>query len=165
MAKHKLDNQPFTKASKEEQEHLKSVPRKVPTSQYWRTKIRATSSVIESFYHAFNGIILGLRTERNVRIHLAMAILVAALAVVLKVDQTGCLALGLAIGLVLAVEFLNTSIEHLVDLASARSYHVSAKAAKDTAAAAVLMASLCALFIGVIVLGPKLLELGGKLIK
>jgi len=128
---------------------------------HWRKRIRAASSLAESFYHAFNGVWLGLRTERNLRIHFALAVATALLAVVLRVDAIGCLALTLAVGLVLTVEFLNTSIEHLVDLAAERAYHVSAKAAKDTAAAAVLIASLSALLIGVIVFGPKLLSLVG----
>jgi diacylglycerol kinase len=125
----------------------------------WRTRIRAASTLAESFYHAFNGVLLGLRTERNLRIHFAAAAVIALLAFFLKVDQLGCLALAFAVGLVLTAEFINTSLEHLVDLASSRSYHPSAKAAKDTAAAAVLMASICACVIGLMVFGPKVLEL------
>lgn len=141
----------------DEQENRSGSKVLVPVN--WRRRIRAASNVAESFYHAFNGVWLGLRTERNLRIHFTAAGIIAVLAYVLKIDYLGCLALTGAIGLVLTAEFINTSLEHLVDLASGRTYHVSAKAAKDTAAAAVLMASICACVIGIMVFGPKVLEL------
>lgn len=134
-------------------------PSKVLVPFNWRKRIRAASSLAESFYHAFNGVWLGFRTERNLRMHFIAAGLVAILAVILRVDYIGSLALTLAVGLVLTAEFINTSLEHLVDLASHRTYHVSAKAAKDTAAAAVLMASLTAVLVGITVLAPKLLNI------
>ena len=143
----------------DEQEIVGRGSSKVLVPVNWRRRIRAASTLAESFYHAFNGVWLGLRTERNLRLHFAAAAAIALLAFFLKVDYLGCLALTGAIGLVLTAEFINTSLEHLVDLASGRTYHVSAKAAKDTAAAAVLMASICACVIGVMVLGPKVLEL------
>ena len=146
-------------SGEEKRNTVLDVPSKVLVPLHWRKRIRAASNVAESFYHAFNGVWLGLRTERNLRIHFLAGATIALLAIVLKVDYLGCLALGLAIGLVLTAEFINTSLEHLVDLASQRTYHVSAKAAKDTAAAAVLMASTCAVFIGAMVLGPRLLAL------
>jgi diacylglycerol kinase len=58
--------------------------------------------------------------------------------------------------LVIAAEFLNTAIEHLVDICSDGQYHISAKYAKDTAAAAVLCASLTAALVGFFVFVPKL---------
>ena len=151
--------EPSGKQPSEKRDFSLDVPSKVLVPLSWRRRIRAASNLAESFYHAFNGVLLGLRTERNLRIHFLVAATIALLAIVLKVEALGCIALGLAIGLVLTVEFINTSLEHLVDLASQRTYHVSAKAAKDTAAAAVLMASICAIFIGAMVLGPKLLNL------
>lgn len=143
----------------EEREAVGRVSSKVLVPLNWRRRIRAASTVAQSFYHAFNGVLLGLRTERNLRIHFVSATTIALLAILLKVDYLGCLALTGAVGLVLTAEFINTSLEHLVDLASGRTYHVSAKAAKDTAAAAVLMASTCAVIIGIMVFGPRVIEL------
>lgn len=115
--------------------------------------------MIESFYHAFHGIWIGLKEERNVRIHFLSAIAVACAAVWLKIDALGCIALTFSVGLVLITEFLNTSLEHLVNLNANGEYHESARYAKDTAAAAVLCASATALVIGLVVLGPHLLAL------
>ncbi len=115
--------------------------------------------MIESFYHAFHGIWIGLKEERNVRIHFLAAIAVAAAAVWLKVDTLGCISLSFAVGLVLITEFLNTSLEHLVNLNANGEYRESARYAKDTAAAAVLCASVTAVVVGAVVFVPKLMAL------
>lgn len=138
---------------------LKGLPNKVLVPFRWRGRVGRAYSLLESFYHAFNGVRIGLKHERNLRIHFAAAALTCVMAIVLKIDTNGCLALAQAIGLVLTIEFINTSLEHMVDLASGHAFHRSAKAAKDTAAAAVLVASCCALYTGLCVFGPKLLSL------
>ncbi len=112
--------------------------------------------MIESFYHAFHGIWVGLREERNVRIHLVAAVAVIALGLWLRVDLTSWALLALAIGLVLTTEFLNTALEHLVDISAGHEYHQSARYAKDTAAAAVLCASFMAAAVGCAVFLPRL---------
>jgi diacylglycerol kinase len=114
--------------------------------------------MIESFYHAFHGVWIGLKEERNVRIHLLSAVAVTVMGLWLKVDLYGWAALALATGLVLTAEFLNTALEHLVDLSSDGKYHESARYAKDTAAAAVLCASFMALVVGLLVFVPRLIS-------
>ncbi len=142
-----------------QQQTIIGLPNKVLVPFRWRGRVGRAYSLVESFYHAFNGVRIGLKNERNLRIHFLAAGITCMLAVILKIDTNGCLALAQAIGLVLTVEFLNTSMEHMVDLASNHTFHRSAKAAKDTAAAAVLVASCCALYTGFTVFGPKLLAL------
>ncbi len=143
----------------QKQKNLKGLPNTVLVPFRWRGRVGRAYSLLESFYHAFNGIRIGFQHERNVRIHFLAAGFVCIAAVLLKVDTNGCLALTQSIGLVLTVEFINTSLEHMVDLASGHTFHRSAKAAKDTAAAAVLIASCCALYIGFCVFAPKLISL------
>ncbi len=113
--------------------------------------------MIESFYHAFHGIWIGLKEERNVRIHLLSAVAVTAMGFWLHVDFTQWAALVLSIGFVLTAEFINTALEHLVDISASHEYHESARYAKDTAAAAVFCSSATALVIGLLVFVPKLL--------
>jgi diacylglycerol kinase len=115
--------------------------------------------MIESFYHAFHGIWIGLKEERNVRIHFCLVGVVSALAFWLKVDTQGWISLIIAMSMVVAAEFVNTSLEHLVDISANNEYHESARYAKDTAAAAVLISSVAAAVIGSIVFIPKLLAL------
>jgi diacylglycerol kinase len=122
----------------------------------WQKKTGRAATLIESFYHAFHGIYVGLKEERNVRIHFCAAIIATALGLYLELDSTSWLALALAIGLVISMEFLNTALEHLVDLAARGQYHHSARYAKDTAAGAVLIASIVAMITGAFIFLPRL---------
>lgn len=122
----------------------------------WQKTVSRCKNLPESFFHAWEGVLIGLKRERNLRIHFCLVPVVVALGLWLKVDTVGWLALVLSMAFVIATEFLNTAIEHLVDISTEGQFHISAKYAKDTAAAAVLLASLTAATIGMIVLGPRL---------
>jgi diacylglycerol kinase len=61
----------------------------------------------------------------------------------------------LTVTMVFAAEFVNTAIEAVVDLASP-THHPLAKVGKDVGAAAVLIAALAAVLIGVLILAPPL---------
>jgi diacylglycerol kinase len=63
----------------------------------------------------------------------------------------------IAFALVWIAEFINTALEAVVDLASEEN-HPLARVGKDVGAAAVLIAALTAIVIGLLVLGPPLLE-------
>lgn len=108
-------------------------------------------SIIWSFNYAIEGIVWTLRTQRNMRVHMALAVLVAGGSLVLGVDRLGLLAVIFAITLVFVTELLNTAIEAAVDLATER-YDPLAKVAKDVAASAVLVAAVNALFVAYLVL-------------
>jgi diacylglycerol kinase (ATP) len=107
-------------------------------------------SLIDSFNYAFEGIIHVLRTQRNLRIHFAIAIAVIVAAVWVGVERMQLIALLLAIAFVLVAEMMNSAIEGAID-ASTTSFDPNAKLAKDIAAGAVLIASVTALGIGYLV--------------
>jgi diacylglycerol kinase (ATP) len=107
-------------------------------------------SLIDSFNYAFEGIIHVLRTQRNLRIHFAIAIGVIVAAVWIGVQRMELIALLLAIAFVLVAEMINSAIEGAID-ASTTSFDPNAKLAKDIAAGAVLIASVTALGIGYLV--------------
>jgi len=100
---------------------------------------------------AYEGIVNTIRAERNMRIHMAAAIVVLALALVLRLPIGSLLWVLLATALVIAAELFNTAVERAVDLTSP-STHPLAKAAKDAAAGAVLVLSLFAIGVGAAVL-------------
>jgi diacylglycerol kinase len=125
----------------------------------WQHKSDRAATLVESFYHAFHGIYIALKEQRNVRIHFCAATLVTVLGFVLKLDPVSWLALAIAIGMVMTAEFLNTALEHLVDLAARGQYHRSARYAKDTAAGAVLIASFVAVITGGVIFLPRLAAL------
>lgn len=113
------------------------------------------SAFLRSFSFAGQGVWRTVRTQRNMRVHLAAALAVIITAALLKVSAAGWACLVLAIGLVLAAETVNTAVEALTDLCQPRS-HPMAKIAKDAAAGAVLLASLTAAGVAVAVFGPLL---------
>ena len=111
--------------------------------------------LILSFAHAADGIIGGLKAERNMVIHFGVMTLVIVLGFLLRVSAIEWCILLILFGLVLSAELVNTAIEAAVNLASPHP-HPLAKLAKDTAAGAVLVCALIAAAAGLIILGPKL---------
>jgi len=108
-------------------------------------------TLLDSFNFAFEGIIHVLRTQRNLRIHFLIAIVViAAAAAALGVGWLELIALLLAIAFVLVAEMVNSAIEGAIDV-STTSFDPNAKLAKDVAAGAVLIASVTALAVGYLV--------------
>ena len=116
---------------------------------------RFLSSRIESFRHAFHGWGYVLRTQRNAWIHSVIAIFVFIAGMWLKLPARDWAVIVLTAALVFSAEFLNTSIEATVDLASPE-IHPLAKVGKDVGAAAVLVSALAAILIGLLILGPPL---------
>lgn len=112
-------------------------------------------SRILSFGHAFRGWGYVVRNEKNAWIHAVATILVVLMAAWLAIPVRDWAVLVLTIAMVWAAEFLNTSIEAVVDLASPL-HHPLAKVGKDVGAAAVLIAALAAVMVGLIILGPPL---------
>ena len=100
-----------------------------------------------SLRHAIAGIAAAWRTERNFRVHVILAILVAAAIGVLRPSPVWCAILILTIGVVLALELVNAALEALVDHMHPEN-HPRIKVVKDMAAAAVLVAALASLLIG-----------------
>ena len=114
-----------------------------------------------SFCHAFRGIAVLLAGQHNARLHLAATVLVVGLAAWLRVSRGEWGLLAGAIGLVWMAEALNTAVEELAD-AVHPDQHPGIGRAKDVAAAGVLLAAFAAAAIGILILGPRLLDaLGG----
>ncbi|MEW6092694.1 MAG: diacylglycerol kinase family protein [Chloroflexota bacterium] len=122
-------------------------------------------SRIRAFGHAFRGWWYVIRTQRNAWLHALMTTLVILLAAWLRLPARDWAALILVIAMVWTAEFINTALEAVVDLASPR-HHPLAKVGKDVGAAAVLIAALTSVLVGLLILGPALwqrieLYLGG----
>ncbi|MGC8874908.1 MAG: rRNA maturation RNase YbeY, partial [Chloroflexia bacterium] len=111
-----------------------------------------------SFRAAFAGLGNLFLTQRNARIHAAVALLVLVLGGVLRLALWEWALLVCTIALVLVGEALNTAIEALVDLASPETRSL-ARRAKDLASAAVLLAACFAVIVGALLFLPHLLAL------
>ncbi|NMP23016.1 diacylglycerol kinase [Sulfobacillus harzensis] len=112
-----------------------------------------------AFVYAGEGIWTALASERNLRVHVTVALAIAAGGWLFALTAVEWMAVVLAFGLVMALELMNTAVEALADLASPE-IHPLAKRAKDTAAGAVLVAAMAALALGLVVFVPRLPDFG-----
>lgn len=112
-------------------------------------------SRLRSFRYAFHGWGYVLRTQQNAWVHAVISLLVVFLGLWLRLPGRDWAVIILAMAMVWAAEILNTAIEAVVDLASP-SRHPLAKVGKDVGAAAVLIAALAAVLIGLLLFGPPL---------
>ncbi len=110
-----------------------------------------------SFRYAFAGWWYVIRTQKNAWIHALVSVAVIVAGTWLRIAPHDWAVILLAIGLVWTAEFLNTALEAVVDLASPSQQDL-ARVGKDVGAAAVLIAALASILIGVLILGPPLWE-------
>lgn len=105
--------------------------------------------ILKSFKYAIRGIIYTIRNERNMRVHSVVSLCVIFLSFFFNLSAEKYCILGLVISFVIVSEVINSSLESLIDLC-AKDYNSIAKAAKDMAAGAVLIASITAVVVGAI---------------
>ena len=115
-------------------------------------------NLLQSFKYAFNGLRILLREESNARIHLCIAFCVLIAGFVLRISKGEWIIIIFCIGLVFALELLNTAIENMADFVS-KDYHVLIKKAKDLSASAVLIGAITAAIIGFIIFAPRIIGL------
>jgi diacylglycerol kinase len=117
-------------------------------------RAREWRQFVAGFGYAYNGLCYALRTQRNARVHVAIAILAIALGILLHISPVEFAMIFVAITSVFSAEMFNTVVEVCVDLASP-TYHPLAKIAKDVAAGAVLLNAILSIIIGLFVFGPR----------
>ncbi len=125
--------------------------------------MRRAPTLLDSFNFAFEGIIHVLRTQRNLRIHFAVAVSVLIFALIVNVTKMELIALLISVTFVLIAEMLNTAVEAAIDIATT-SFDPMAKLAKDIAAGAVLIAAINAIAVGYIVFSSKVADRSSNLL-
>lgn len=111
---------------------------------------------LKSFGFAFNGLKILILEEHNSRIHLIASIFTVIAGFLLKITVYEWIVILFAIGLVITLEIVNSSIERIADYISPEKNEIIKKI-KDLSAAAVLVGSITALVIGIVIFLPKLL--------
>jgi len=111
--------------------------------------------IIKSFKYALTGIKEAFKSEKNMKVHFALAFLAIILAIILNLSPAEWAILILTIGLVLILELVNTSLEKIVDLVSPEIKE-EARIAKDVAAAGVLVSAVVAILVGSFLFLPKI---------
>ncbi|NLC05574.1 MAG: diacylglycerol kinase family protein [Erysipelothrix sp.] len=113
--------------------------------------MKLLQDLIAKFRHSFNGLKVLLKEDRSIQGHLIISIVVITVFLYLRISLLDWLIVLNAMTLVIVSEVLNSSIETLSDVVSP---HLDEKIrkVKDIAAAAVLIASLYALIVGILLL-------------
>jgi diacylglycerol kinase (ATP) len=111
--------------------------------------------MLQSFNHAFQGLVHAVRHQRNMRIHLVIAVGVMVGSIFVDLSRLELLAVLVSVVFVLVAELLNSAIETAVDMLTDK-FDPRAKAAKDLAAGAVLVAAINALAVAYLVLADRL---------
>jgi len=118
------------------------------------------------FKYAISGIWEAFKAERNLKIHVIAIVAVAFLMIWLSTSVVENVLLVLTIGLVVAVELINTAIEKAVNIScddilskelKKDPVNNNAKLAKDVAAGAVLFTAITAVVVGIIIFLPKII--------
>lgn len=117
--------------------------------------VEKSKKLINSFKYAIEGIWKSFKTERNMKIHIFVMILVIIAGVILKINKYEWIACILCFAIVISGELFNTAIETVVDMVMPYK-NDKAKIAKDIAAGAVLTLAIGAAVIGVIIFVPKI---------
>lgn len=122
-------------------------------------------SIIDSFNNAVNGIILTIKSERNMTVHYLIAIGVITLSLFFNFTRIEFLILLLATTFVVVMEMINTAIEKTVDMIT-EEYHPFARIIKDISAGAVLVSAINAVIVGYLLFFDRISLFGeGVLIK
>ncbi|MHB1697854.1 MAG: diacylglycerol kinase [bacterium] len=116
---------------------------------------QTSQSRTESFNAAIEGIILATKTEKNMKIHFAVALCAILLALFLRVSKIDVLLIFISAFFVLFAETLNTSIEYLADFVS-KEYSPKIAAIKNLAAGAVFLSAFGSFIVGYIIFSKYL---------
>ncbi len=118
-----------------------------------------TKNFNSSFKHARKGMRLVLKSERNIRVHMVLAVIVLFLSLLFGFRPIEICILLLTIGMVIISEMLNTAIEFALDATFRNKYSILVGMAKDISAGAVMVASFLSIIIGVILFGQAIFRM------
>lgn len=124
-------------------------------TKFEKSKIK---KIADSFKYASRGIKSAFKSERNMKIHFLIMLLVIVCGYTFEISIGEWQTCIILFGIVIGFEIINTSLEVIVDLAMP-NIDPRAKLAKDLSAGAVLVVATSAAIVGVTIFIPKFLEL------
>jgi diacylglycerol kinase len=117
-----------------------------------------TMTRIQSFKYAFRGLRRLYSSEVNARIHLAISVASIIAGGIYRISTTEWMIVALSIGIVMAMEAMNTAIEGICNFIEPNK-HPQIAIIKDLAAGGVLIASMGAAIVGLFIFIPKIFPL------
>lgn len=110
---------------------------------------------LKGFVYATRGALMLIKKEPSIQVQVVIAILVIVAGFYFNITATEWIMQLLAIGLVLSVEGMNTTVEAIADFIHPDHHH-KIGFIKDVAAGAVFFAAIIAVVIGCIIYFPYL---------
>ena len=110
---------------------------------------------IKSLIYAKRGVVYAWRHEQNFRIHTAVALVVVVIGLAVRLSLARWIIVLMFMTVVLVLELINTFCEKLIDIVHPR-VHEYVAILKDLLAAAVLVATLGAVIVGILIFWPYL---------
>ena len=120
--------------------------------------MRKMKKIRNSFKYAIEGIWTSFKTERNMKIHIFIMILVIIAGIILKINKSEWIICIILFAIVIGSELFNTSIETIVDMVMPEK-NEKAKIAKDVSAGAVLVVAIGTAIIGLVIFVPRILNI------
>ena len=114
-----------------------------------------SKKIINSFKYAIQGLLTSFKTERNMKIHICIMILVIIVGILFKINKYEWIICVICFAIVIGGELFNTAIETVVDMVMPYK-NEKAKLAKDVSAGAVLVLAMGAAIVGFIIFMPKI---------
>ncbi len=119
----------------------------------WKNK-----NFFEALKNALNGLKYAIKTQKDLKIQIFIAIIVIIISILLKISKIEMIIITISIFLVIFAEVINTAIEKTVDLIT-QEYNEIAKIAKDVSAGAVIILAINSIIIGLFVFGDKIINI------
>ena len=120
--------------------------------------MKPQQSLLKSFVNAFAGMRHFFVNDRNGKIHLTITLIVLAASLGFQITSIEWVLILLCVAMVIGLEMLNSALEKLSDMVEP-NHHPTIKVIKDVSAAAVVLASIISVIIGIIIFLPKALLL------
>ncbi len=114
--------------------------------------------LFKSFGYAWRGLKKTYQEEQNIRVQASLGILAICLAIILGLNQVELSMIIFLVGLVVLMELANSAVERITDVLKPRINNYI-KEIKDIMAAAVLLASIMSVIIGLLIFWPYLSNL------
>lgn len=111
--------------------------------------------LLKSFIYAFRGLRKTYREEQNIRVQMIVGSFVLLLAVFLRLSRIEISIIIFLVILVVLMELVNSAVERIADVLKPR-INTYIKEIKDIMAAAVLLASIMSIVVGLIIFWPHL---------
>lgn len=112
--------------------------------------------IINSFKYALRGLLFAFKTERNMKIHILIMLMVIIAGAILKISLWEWIVCVFLFGAVISSELINTAIETVLDMVMPYK-NDKAKIAKDIAASAVLVVAITSAIIGALIFVPHII--------